>query len=200
MNTPMRLLRTRAALMVVAFLFLAGLSAGSAAAQVRGVPASLLKRLAEAVDGSRTGMPLFVVADSQSPHTVRGVFPSRPEAVDAARRAGITYGAFGPFYAPLDTGDERHSWVIWPHGPLSMGDSVPRLREAVAADNIRDIVITINTRDGRAVTSTYAPNEVDAVFFTVSALDKFAFPYYARVYGVTAAAHLRAVFLRGLPR
>ena len=39
---------------------------------------------------------------------------------------------------------------------------------------------------------------MDAVFFTVSAIDKFVIPYYARVYNAQYAADLRAAYLRNL--
>jgi hypothetical protein len=165
------------------------------------MPASLLKRLAEAVDGYRTGGTLFVVADSQLPHTVRGVFSTLPEAMDIARRAGGTYGAFGPFDARPDPGLDLPVFIMWPHVPWSAGDSLVEFpRERVLISNVRDVVITINRREGLPLTRTYAPSEADAVFFTVSALDKFVFSYYARVDGVAAAARLRAALLRNLPR
>jgi hypothetical protein len=46
---------------------------------------------------------------------------------------------------------------------------------------------------------TYGP-DVDALFFTLSAIDKFALPYYARVYGVAYAARMRETYLRQLDR
>ena len=203
MNTPrrrMRLLRTRVALLVLALPFLAGLGARSVAAQAA-IPASLLKRLGEAVDGYRTGGSLFVVADSQLPHAVRGVFPTRTDAIEAARRAGRTYGVFGPFYALPDPGIEPPRFNVWVHPPWSYGDTLPEFpRERVPISNVRDVVITINRTDGPPLTRAYAPSDVDAVFFTASALDKFVFSYYARVDGVTAAAQRRAAYLRNIPR
>jgi len=68
---------------------------------------------------------------------------------------------------------------------------------AVPYANIKDITITIHQKDGAAVESVLS-RDVDAVFFTVSAIDKFVIPYYARVYNAQFAADIRAAYVRNL--
>jgi hypothetical protein len=164
--------------------------------------ASLLRRLAEAVDGYRTGETLFVVAAWRFPHDVAGVFGTSRVAMEVARRKG-DYGVFGPYFAPPDSGNEMmlyslrlcpglHEWDSW------CPDTTFALNRAVPYANITDITITIHAKEGAPVERVLGPHEVDAVFFTLSAIDKFVMPYYTRVYGVDFAAQMRATYLRNL--
>jgi hypothetical protein len=164
--------------------------------------ASLLRRLAEAVDGYRTGETLFVAAARSFPHDVAGVFPSSRQATEVARRKGVDYGVFGPYFAPPDSGNEmmlyslrpcpgRHELDSW------CPDTTGSANFAVPYANIKDITITIHQKDGASVESVLS-HDVDAVFFTVSAIDKFVIPYYARIYNAQFAADMRAAYLRNL--
>src|SRR2546428_363538 len=83
--------RTRLALATALWL---GLRANVAAAQDT-TTATLLKVLGEAVDGYRTGQPVYVVAAFRSPYPVYGVFSTRDSATSALPRAGRGYSAFG---------------------------------------------------------------------------------------------------------
>lgn len=169
----------------------------------RAMPASLLRRLAEAVDGYRSGEALYVVAAWHFPHEVAGVFPSRALAMEAVRRRGLDYAAFGPYFAPPDSGNEMmvYSLRLCPglHEPDSYcPDTTLSLSQAVPYAAIKDITITIHSKDGTAVQSVLAPGEADAVFFTLSAIDKFVMPYYTRIYGAQFAADMRAGYVRNL--
>jgi hypothetical protein len=165
--------------------------------------ASLLRRLAEAVDGYRSGETLFVAAAWRFPHEVAGVFTSSRQATEVARRKGVEYGVFGPYFAPPDSGNEMmfYSLRLCPglHEPDSYcPDTTFSLSQAVPYANIRDITVTIHAKNGTAVESVLAPGDVDAVFFTLSAIDKFVMPYYTRIYGAQFAADMRAGYLRNL--
>jgi hypothetical protein len=169
----------------------------------RAMPASLLRRLAEAVDGYRSGDALFVVAAWHFPHDVAGVFGNARQATEIARRKGVDYGVFGPYFAPPDSGNELMFYSLRPcpglHEPDSWcPDTTFALNQAVALANIQDITITIHAKSGPAVERVLAPGEVDAVFFTLSAIDKFVMPYYTRVYSAQFAADMRAAYLRNL--
>src|SRR2546425_1271581 len=67
------------------------------------ISAGLLRRLAAAADGYRTGEPVWIVASPYEPYPVEGVYPTFPEA---ARRAPLIRGGrvFGPYVTPLDEG------------------------------------------------------------------------------------------------
>jgi hypothetical protein len=167
------------------------------------MPASLLRRLAEAVDGYRSGETLYVVAAWHFPHEVAGVFATRTLALAAVQRKGLDYAAFGPYFAPPDKGNELMLYSLQycpglheldsycPDTTFSANLSVPY-------QNIQDITITIHTKTGAAVQRVLAPGQVDAVFFTLSAIDKFVMPYYTRIYGAQFAADMRASYLKNL--
>jgi hypothetical protein len=65
------------------------------------------------------------------------------------------------------------------------------------ADSVASITVTIRTRNGQAYTTTFHPDSVDVVFFTASAVDKFAISYYAHLFGAAYAAQLRNHILGG---
>ena len=167
------------------------------------MPATLLRRLAEAVDGYRSGEALYVVAAWHFPHEVAGVFASRALANEAVRRKGLDYAAFGPYFAPPDNGNELMLYSLQycpglheldsycPDTTFSANLSVP-------FKNIQDITITIHQKRGPAVERVLAPGQVDAVFFTLSAIDKFVMPYYTRIYGAQFVADMRASYLKNL--
>lgn len=48
---------------------------------------------------------------------------------------------------------------------------------------------------GVAQELTYKGDEVDALFFSLAALDKFYYPYYARLHGVETAAAMRRKYV-----
>gem|GEM_PF-901087 len=131
------------------------------------VPASLLRILAEAADVHRTGRPVFLVADRRFPHHVIGHFESRPKALEMQSDSGASYyGVFGPFVTPAD--------------------SVPS--DALKLTNVH---LTFKTAKGAIRTKDVDPKQVDALFMSMSAVDKFMVPYYARIYGPDYAQRLR---------
>jgi len=174
-----------------------------AADTTRAMSASLLRRLAEAVDGYRSGETLFVVAAWRFPHGVAGVLRNPREATEIARRRGVEYGVFGPYFAPPDSGNEMMLYALGPCPGLHEWDSwcpdtTFALNQAVPYANIHDITITLHAKEGASVERVLAPHDVDAVFFTLSAIDKFAMPYYTRLYGAQYAADMRAAYVRSL--
>lgn len=179
----------------------------------RMMSATLLRRLGEAVDGYRTGNPVFVVAQFEFPHEVLGVF-TRAQAMQVAHGAGAGYMVFGPYVAPEDNGEEpyvlvrRHSSdsivnpnavvpPTCPKGGIHRPDSYCPPRDSIRSfvalpvSEIRDIAITVHMNNGQEVVSAWRPNEIDAVFLTLSAFDKFAIPYYTSVFGAEYAAQIR---------
>ena len=161
---------------------------------------TLLKRLAEAVDGHRHGRSVYVVARYDSLSPVAAVFRERPEAEALARRMGRGYDVFGPYrYEPPQPPD-------WPPQP---GYSIPEIafggcthdgktsamegicpQPFMPLDSIVGVFLTFRMRDG-STRPVNVPPSADAIFLTLPAIDKFVIPYYAGIIGADAAAAMR---------
>lgn len=174
------------------------------------MPASLLRRLGSAVDGYRLDRPVWVVASLQFPHDVEGVFLDPEQARVVAVRAGTNYRAYGPYQAPLDDaqatkGQSYPGTMLYRLGCHKQIDtSCPRDSITTAAapiDSVQSVTITVQTKDGHSTSATFRPEQLEAAFFTMSAIDKLLIPYYTQLYGVEYAARERAAYLeRFLPR
>jgi hypothetical protein len=137
--------------------------------------ASLLRRVAEAADGFRDGIPRYVVANQVHPHKVLGVFLKLEQARDtlAQLRASdpasyASYEVFGPYRAVED----------------------PPMVEADTTEEVLEVVVKY--RGGK--TTTYRGDEVDAIFWGLPAFDKFVAPYLTGVSGVRYAAEQRELY------
>ena len=136
--------------------------------------ASLARRLAEATDGYRDGKPKWVVADrqrTQGNHRVVGVFSTLTEADSAAKAEGGTIEVFGPFVTPKE------------------GFDFPP-KESVAA-------VVVIYRDSTQAPTRYSADSIDALFWGLSAFDKFIVPYLSSVYSVDYAKQQRDLYLQG---
>ena len=159
--------------------------------------AGLLRRLAEAADGYRTGQPIWVVARTQEPYDILGVFS---DSAAAARAKESVAGAdrFGPFVTPLDF-NRAMALVPVRHRPPTIyggpGDSLAAWKfpaQPIPIDDLDSIAISAYNRRGLVVWHASSPaRDIDAVFFTLAAQDKFAFPYYARVSGLEQTEAMR---------
>jgi hypothetical protein len=167
--------------------------------------AGLLRRLAEAADGYRTGERIWIVARTEAPYQIVGIFT---DTIGAARAKGTAPGVdfFGPFVTPRDYNravllvpvrhrpptiyglDTLASWRL-PEPPLFM-------------DDLDSVVITAYNRRGVAWHGSAPGRDIDAGFFTLAAQDKFVFPYYSSVSGLDAALRMResvADYIRRAP-
>jgi hypothetical protein len=140
------------------------------------LPASLLRRLAEAADGFRDGTDRYVVAAREFPHKVAGAFRDSTEAkaIAVARSLSDTlhYAVFGPYVTIAEP----------------VPDSLVKGPEDVVS-------VTVKTIDGKV--KTYSADSVDALFWSVAAFDKFVAPYLTSVAGVQYAAEQREKYRRG---
>jgi len=82
------------------------------------------------------------------------------------------------------------------HRPTTKWNCPSGPTRLIPLNEIRSISFTVRKRDGRTFTQTFPPDSVDAVFFTPDAVEKFVFPYYARVFGPDSAAQMRLAYLR----
>jgi hypothetical protein len=141
-------------------------------AQEHAVTPTLLRILGETVASCRPGpgpgpRPIFLVADYRFPHEVVGHFSSRAEAERVRARSGSTFGVFGPYKTPAAD-------------PIADAPT-----KVVAVSLIR------RTASGRTDTLRVDPEKVDALFFSMSAVDKFVMPHYSGLYGPEYAHKLR---------
>lgn len=120
--------------------------------------ASLHRRLAEAADGYRTGEDLWFAADRKDPDMmVSDPFPSVETAMSWAEENDRD--VFGPFNTPDDEQPDNR-WEI--------------LQAAVWA----------RSPQGDYFRQAFDPSEIDAIFLSKSAIDKFLIPYMTRIYGL----------------
>src|SRR5256885_8497878 len=88
--------------LAVSLGFFLALGATAPLAQQPSPPLSapLLRRLAEAADGYRTGKAIYVVTSVRDPYDVRGVFATDSLATIEARKEGPTYRVYSPSATP----------------------------------------------------------------------------------------------------
>ena len=154
----------------------------------RPLSAALLRRLGEAADGFRTGRPIYVVACYDDPREDLRVFECEADALEHLTRAGDRFGMFGPFATPADRSVSG--------GPLREVAVTPGTR-SVRAGEVAEVAVTIRAESGEERTVRLDGREHDALFWTASAIDKFAVPYYAHVQGAEFAAELRRRVMAG---
>ena len=159
---------------------------------------TLLRRIAEALDGNRTGDRVWVVASLDSLHPVRAVVTSRERATTIARGFRGRYGVFGPYR----TIDDPLSGPIVPgcqhDGKFSYMDSLCP-GPAIPVADVDSMSLVVHRRGG-VNERVRVRQDVDAIFLTLAAIDKFAIPYYVRVIGVDSAAAMRTEIARGIAR
>lgn len=161
------------------------------------LPAALLRRLGSAVEGYRTGRPVWVVASLQFPHDVRGVFPSAPEAMRVATISGTAYRAFGPYVGTPDTtadGSTTEAFSILCVKDKDTNCAPDSTKNYSTVQDVSSVIITLVGRAG-VVSDTLRADQVEAVFFRMSAIDKLLIPYYTQLYGSRYAARLREEYL-----
>jgi hypothetical protein len=145
-----------------------------ARAQEPPISASLLRRLAEAADGYRSGKPVFIVATATPPHDVDPVYAVYEDASKAklgVAKAGASYRVFGPYVTGRDRFKGKPAEVV-------------------------SITVKLQTEARETSTVTVDPQAYDLLVWTLPALDKFVIPYYARIYGAEQANQLREDYLR----
>lgn len=206
--------RTRVAMALLAVLAAAlvpGVTVRAQSGDDMPMSASLLRRLAEAADAQRTGQRIWLVADPRFPHDVDTVLVSPPPA-DLVMPPG--YRVYGPYLTPrdFDLPVPRvfgcvHTTFPTPSAFDPRRHLDARLESSTGMCPMRAIPIdSIARMELIVVTLTdtlripLPPQMVDAVFFSVSAFDKFVAPYYTQVQGPAYAQALRdslEAFVRG---
>jgi hypothetical protein len=161
------------------------------AAQDLTLPATLLKRLGSAVDGYRDGQKLWVVISINPPHNILGVRYSLEAARDLVPRGPSSYQVMGPYVAPPDSPGVPLTVTAFCKLPDTGACGVDSLPTPIPINSIDTIEVTFKLVGGGRRTVVYKPRDVEAVFFTLSAIDKLLVPYYTGIYGVDTAQRLR---------
>lgn len=200
---------------VVALLMAAALTrVGEAQAPRDTMPASLLRRLAEAADAHRSGGLVWFVADPRPPHDIDTTLFAPPPSDLATLGMPAGFRLYGPFRTEPDFGmPDPVFGCVHVKFPQSSAWGPPRRRllgglerptgycpmRAIPLDSIAQMELVVVTLDD-TLRMPIAPRQVDAIFFSLSAFDKFVAPYYTQVQGPAYAQALRdslEAFIRG---
>ncbi len=147
----------------------------------------LLRRIAEAVDGDRSGAQVYVLASYDEGLSYIGTFHDRGEAERKRREFGTEAGIFGPYQTqagslpPFATcvhlrGSVMRVSCIPPAGGLTPGE-------------VSGMTLVIQRVDGTR-DSMALPGDADAIFLGGAAVDKFVLPYYLPILGLEGTADL----------
>jgi hypothetical protein len=161
----------------------------------------LLKRLAEAVDGHRTGVAVYVVASYDAKDPLIRVFEKRTDAekmVQDSSRTGRRLDVFGPYRAASEPtsalvffGCQHDGRASFWYPGMCPPEAILKLSE------IESMAISVRLRTGQTK-SFPLQRTADAIFLSLPGFDKFAVPYYARVLGMDAAMTMRQDIVRRL--
>lgn len=123
------------------------------------ISATLLKRLGEAAHGYRGTPEVYIAA----------------EVADAGGLEVFTSEVEASKYI-----SSKEDWQVFgPYGSASPTSGTER--------RISSVEVKLTYQDGETRTKSY-PADTDAVFLSMSAIEKFAIPYYTQLYGVEYAA------------
>lgn len=157
----------------------------------------MLKRIAEAVDGHRTGGLVYVVVSLAGDHPVAGVFGKRKEADELLQKLGKEFSRFGPYQAPLDNAPSYAVGCVHIANTSQMFAGrkmcVPP-RRPVRVEDVTQMTLVLSLADGSTDTLPL-PRGTDLVMLSLTAFDKFAVPYYLRTLGLAAVTEMRAGFV-----
>lgn len=163
------------------------------AGQVTPPPANpvMLKRIAEAVDGVRTGKLVYVVVSSEPTSPVLGVFPDFDSAQALATKGDVKAAVFGPYQTIADKTQGTISACV--HDRMSSRMQIDRCTPPVDREGVVGMQLVLERSGGARDTIPLSP-DADAIFLGMAAIDKFAIPYYVRTIGVADASTMRTEF------
>lgn len=185
--TPVRAAGTCARILVFVAAMTSCLGAQSKTASPP--TAVMLKRIAEAVDGNRSGRQVYVVLSGEQLSPPVGVYYDPKAAQAAANGAGKGAQVFGPYQTELDPGANVAACVHVTGSRWHTDRCVPPA-QTVRWDDVRGLSLQITRMDGKRDSIPLPPN-ADAVFLSMASIDKFAVPYYTRMLGLPAATAMR---------
>lgn len=188
--------------MLLAAVVAASLPAVALAQQPK--PDTYLLLVAAAVSGYSAGGPVWVViCETRGEYKVLGAFGTEAEAraaADAKRTQQTSCYVEGPYTSTTSFGAGDILAMKY-GGGCKKGPDSDCVADSTAAliaplGSIRDVTLTYRFRDGRPpVSEQFDPRTVEAIFFTMPAVDRMLVPYYVRVYGLSGALQRRRALL-----
>jgi hypothetical protein len=148
------------------------------------LPEDAMRRLVEVVDGCRGVQGVvFVVFRDQYPYEAISLHEKEEDAKAVAKEAGLSY------FGPVEPSDPPEFTAI----KKTTGTTFIPLARPVSR------VVVFDTNNEELEVFHFNPNggltnprqDIEALFFTPSSVDKYAIPYVTRVYGVDYAAARR---------
>ena len=171
---------------------------GQLHAQQEPMTVSLLRRMAEVADGRRNEGPVFVVLAHAFPHHAAGVFLTREEADSALLDSGPDgWGVYGPIDSSheLPLPPSRIARCIHLQSAMNPGGGAYCPGSFFLLSEVDSVTIGVHGPWGSDI-SRFDPRLADAVFFTLSAIQKFAIPYYSGILGADYTAGMNAEITR----
>ena len=180
--------------------------------------ATVLRRIADALDGIRTGEKVWVVFEPDQPYEVRKVTPKEADASAMVDPNVPQLKYTGPFQtAEPVRADGAPALVLFCHTPDSdwcpdgevpegsgiigyvpPGSALRAPDDKRVAQWVEEIRVSWKTNTGHEASRVFrwepAAQEkpmVDAVFFSLAALDKFYFPHLSKIHGQRRAFEAR---------
>lgn len=189
----LRRFAARAALTTTIAVGVALACTAQGASQVTPPPANpvMLKRIAEAIDGNRTGKLVYVVVSLEPTSPVLAVTPNLDSAQALATRGDVKAAVFGPYLTIADKTDGFISACV--HDRASSRMHIDRCSPPVERGGIVGMQLVLERSGGARDTIPLSP-DADAIFLGMAAIDKFAIPYYVRTIGVADANAMRTDF------
>jgi hypothetical protein len=174
---------------------LIGLPVAAPAQRERAAPAPdviLLKRIAEAVDGHRTGELVYVVASPAGDHPVAGVFSDPRDADRLLEKLGKGFFRFGPYQSPRELAPPLVVACVHIRSVMLSERCVPPA-QPTRFEDVTGLTLVIARANGKP-DSLVLPPGTDAIFLTLSTIDKFVVPYYLRTFDIRAVSDMRQGF------
>ena len=189
---PVTFPRRAVALVVAVYLGVSMPLASQKTPAARVPGAILLKRIAEAVDGDRSGTLVYVVATYEPTFPVIGVFNNPKAAQDLVAKTGPSAAVFGPYQTVPDLTPPSIVGCVHRRSVMKADYCVPPLRPLHPKD-IVGMTLVITRTQGKSESLVLSP-DTDAIFLTLSTIDKFVVPYYLRTFSLAAVSELRGDF------
>jgi hypothetical protein len=170
-------------------------------------PDSYLRLVAAAVSGYSAGGAVYVViCGAGNQYKVVGVYATAAMAQDAATAHKTNQAPCyveGPYYNNAVAYPSTDMTSMTYGGGCKKGPDSDCIADSTKSaftapiGAIESVTITYKLREGgRQVSETFDPKTVEAVFFTMSAVDRMLIPYFVRVYGLNGALQKRTELLR----
>jgi hypothetical protein len=157
-------------------------------------PAAMYRSAVEAAQSQSNEYGYFVAVGKEFPHQVLAIHRERAQADAVAGRTKVGYGVIGPILGGqpmammsilLPCRHRAPSYITCPDTTMSF-----------SKQSVERILIVYQGAGGSDTVMRFVPDSGDAVFFTPSAMEKFVFPYYERVFGMERANQMREEYIR----